>query len=107
MADPDPVKKPVVTGEGIALQMVEQLSELNARLADHAQHDRPLSASIANLLDELNGHFEVISRSMELLLERKGKKLGLIDLAECWVEADEEIMGEDDDDQDGDIPVRH
>lgn len=107
MPDPDPPKKPVVTGEGIALQMVEQLTELNARLADHAQHDRPMAASIANLLDETNGRLEVITRTMELLLERKGKKLGLIDLAECWVEADEEIMGEDDDDDDGDVPVRH
>lgn len=96
------VPKPEMNGSILAAQMIEQLALLNARLEAFIQ----VSGELHSLLDDLCGHFDVVHLAMEKARELKGKvKITAADFAECWVEAADEILPEEDDDDEGDIPA--
>ncbi len=113
--DPHDVPPPPLRGEELALSMVTQLAALNQNFAVRGQLERKQIA----LLDELNGRLEVLTRACVIAAEMKdqGKKVGIGDFAEAMAQADEEIMGdgeeegdeedeEDEEDGEGDIPAR-
>jgi hypothetical protein len=94
-------QKPRLSGEELALHMVEQLTILNSRIGQLIQ----VTEVLGGLADTLNGHFEVVHLAMDLAKALKGKqKPTIIDFAECWVEAADEILPEEEE-EDGDIPV--
>lgn len=84
---------------------VEMMKDLvtNLVLANrNSEAMRELLIELRDLLDELNGNFDVLYRSMEMLNEQRGKKLTLADFAQAWVEADEEMHEEEDEPDQGD-----
>jgi hypothetical protein len=93
--------KPRLSGEELALHMVEQLTILNSRIGQLIQ----ITEGLCGLADTLNGHFEVIHLAMDITKGLKGKqKPTIVDFAECWVEAADEILPEEEG-EGGDIPV--
>lgn len=101
---------PPLSGQELALEMVAQLTQLNANMALQLKMQEQQLA----LTDELNGRLEVLSRACEIVEEMKadGKpKIGFGEFAQAVAQADEEIMGEDgeeeeEEEDDGDIPSR-
>jgi hypothetical protein len=84
-------------GIELAKDLVTNLVQANQNLAI----GRELFIEMRDLLEELCGHFNVVSCTMNKLSEQRGKKLGIADVAEAWVEAEGEVFGEDDDDDGG------
>jgi hypothetical protein len=95
--------KPEMQGTVLAAQMIEQLALLNARLGQFVE----IVPELHSMMDTLCGHFDAIHLAMENATRLKGKmKISIVDFAECWCEAVEEILPDDDDeDQGGDIPT--
>lgn len=79
-------------GQNIAAEMLKNLILLNKRLED----GQVLQERLLEKLDEMVGYHEVYGLMMEILQEKRGKKLGLSDLAEAYLEAADEIMPADD-----------
>lgn len=89
--------KPKPNGDTLAVQMLEAVITLNAQLVVNAQ----IAKDFVEKMDDLIGHFEVIGLTMEILAEMKDKpKLDLKDLARAYIEANEEIFGEGEEDVD-------
>lgn len=94
-------KKPMDSrppGEILAVQMLENLSRSNALI----EGSQKLSQEAVAQLDTLNGWFDVVDRTMELLDEQvsEGKdKISLKDFVKAWVQAADEILGEDEEDE--------
>jgi hypothetical protein len=89
--------KPKPNGDTLAVQMLDTVIALNAQLQENAK----LAAEFIAKMDDLIGHFEVIGLTMEILAEMKDKpKLDLKDLARAYIEANEEIFGEEEEDVD-------
>jgi hypothetical protein len=84
-----------LTGEQLAIAMLENVSLMNKYLEEGAKRQEVL----VNLLDELVDWFNVTDKMFEILHEARGKKLNAADIAEAWGEAADEIFGEDDDDE--------
>ena len=93
-------------GTRLAADMVESLRALHDRVAEQTA----MSTELREAVDQLTAHFEVLGRAMEIICEKKdeGKsKFTLSDFAEAYVEAADEIMpAEDDDDEPGDEDPR-
>lgn len=91
--------------EDIALGMVTNLVELNAKLSGASSS---VLSGLGEMLDTLNAHFDVVHMAMDIAadLKSQGKKIGIGEFAECWKQAADEILpeeeGEDPDDQ-GDV----
>lgn len=105
MAEPEriPSQDP---GARLAADMVESLRALHDRVAEQTA----MNTELREAVDQLTGHFEVLGRAMEIICEKKdeGKsKFSLSDFAEAYVEAADEIMPTDDDeDEPGDEDPR-
>lgn len=92
-------QKPELRGEVLAANMLEQLVIQNQRLGELIQ----VMGALHEMMDTLCGHFDVVHLAMEKSIELKSKqKVTIADFAERWVEAVEEILPEEDDDE-GDI----
>jgi hypothetical protein len=90
-------EKPKPNGDALAVQMMDTLIALQLQLQANAK----LAAEYMEKMDDLIGHFEVIGATMEILAEMKDKpKLDLKDLARAYIEANEEIFGEEEEDVD-------
>ena len=92
-------------GTRLAADMVESLRALHDRVAEQTA----MSTELREAVDQLTGHFEVFGRAMEIICEKKdeGKsKFSLSDFAEAYVEAADEIMPAEDDDEPGDEDPR-
>jgi hypothetical protein len=79
-------------GQNIAAEMLKNIVILNKRMED----GQALQERLLEKLDELVGYHEVYGLTMEILQEKRGKKLGISDLAEAYLEAADEIMPADD-----------
>lgn len=96
----EPEKKPAdgrPPGEILAVSMLEQLARSN----DLVEKGQKLMSEAVGHLDSLNGWFEVLDRTMEILDDQTGtskQKISLSDFAHAWVSAADEIMGEDEED---------
>jgi len=103
---PHPENQPVLTPNEIALEMLNQLTRQNMLLEAKIKIDEQQ----LTLIDELNGRLEVITRACQIVgdMKAEGKiKIGFAEFAEAVNEADEEIMGEDEEEEgEGDIPSR-
>lgn len=92
-------EKPKPNGDTLAVQMLDTVIALNAQLQENAK----LAMEFIQKMDDLIGHFEVIGTTMEILAEMKDKpKLDLKDLARAYIEANEEVFGEEDEPDQGD-----
>lgn len=79
-------------GTALATELVKQLVILNQTLKEN----QALMVEIKESIEDLNDSHEVICRTMEILHEQRGKqKLGLSDLAAAFVEAADEVMPAD------------
>lgn len=88
-----------MTGEQLAAAMVEQLTILNQQIASQIQ----VISEHNELVDTLCGHFDVLHLAMDMAKGLKGKqKITIVDFAECWVEAADEILPEEDENE-GDV----
>ena len=97
-------QKPRLTGEELAASRVEQLVILNERIGQLIQVTSEHNA----LADELCGHFDVVHLAMDHAKGLEGKvKPTIVDFAKCWVEAADEILPEDEEDDGGiRVPLR-
>jgi len=98
-------ENPPLRGEQLALEMVQQLAALNQNMAARIE----LEKSQLALIDELNGRLETLTRACEIMGDKiaDGKpKITIADFAEAMTQADEEIMGEEEEEDEGDIPAR-
>lgn len=92
--------RPQPNGEELPLKMFHALVALQTQLETNAE----LAKEFIQKMDDLIGHFEVVGRTMEILAEMKDKpKLDLKDLARAYIEADEEIFGEGDGEDEEDV----
>lgn len=81
---------------------IEMMKDLVTNLAlsnRNAEVMRDLLVDLRDLIDELNGNFDVLHRTMEMLNEQRGKKLSLADFSQAWTEASEEVYEDDEPDQ--------
>lgn len=92
------VEQPKLTGEQLALAMLENVALMNKYLEEGAKRQEVM----VSLLDELVDWFNVLDKTFEVLHEARGKKLGAADIAQAWCEAADEIFDEDEE-GDGDI----
>lgn len=102
---PHPENQPPLTPQDIALEMLNQLTRQNSLLEAKIKLDEQQ----LELIDELNGRLETVTRACQIVADMKeeGKiKIGFAEFAQAMAEADEEIMGEDEEGE-GDIPARH
>lgn len=89
-------EKPKPNGDALAVQMMETLMGLQAQLSANSK----LASEFIEKMDDLIGHFEVIGLTMEILADMKDKpKLDLKDLARAYIEANEEVFGEGEEDE--------
>ena len=96
---------PADPGARLAADMVESLRALHDRVAEQTA----MNTELREAVDQLTAHFEVFGRTMEIICEKKdeGKsKFSLSDFAEAYVEAADEIMPAEDDDEPGDEDPR-
>jgi len=96
---------PADPGARLAADMVESLRALHDRVAEQTA----MNTELREAVDQLTAHFEVLGRTMEIICEKKdeGKsKFSLSDFAEAYVEAADEIMPAEDDDEPGDEDPR-
>lgn len=102
----EPERIPNDPGARLAADMVENLRALNDRI----EQSISVQAELRESVDQLVGHCEVFSRTMEILVEQadEGKnKWSLKDFAVAYLEAADEIMpAEDDEDEPGDEDPR-
>ena len=90
-------EKPKPNGDVLAVQMLDALIALQVQM----QANSKLAEEFCVKMDDLIGHFEVIGLTMEILAGMKDKqKLDLKDLARAYIEANEEIFGEGEEDVD-------
>ena len=90
-------EKPKPNGDVLAVQMLDTLIALQVQM----QANSKLASELCEKMDDLIGHFEVIGLMMEILAGMKDKqKLDLKDLARAYIEANEEIFGEGEEDVD-------
>lgn len=93
------------TGQLLAAEMLKNLVILNESLKD----GQALHSEMKESVDTLIGHFEIFSRTMEIICEKKdeGKvKFSLSDFAEFYLEAADEIMESEDEPGEEDPRVR-
>jgi regulator of sigma D len=89
--------KPKPNGDALAVQMLDTLIALQVQMQANAK----LASEFCEKMDDLIGHFEVVGLTMEILAAMKDKqKLDLKDLARAYIEANEEIFGEEEEDVD-------
>ena len=96
---------PTDPGARLAADMVESLRALHDRVAEQTA----MNTELREAVDQLTAHFEVLGRAMEIICDKKdeGKsKFSLSDFAEAYVEAADEIMPAEDDDEPGDEDPR-
>lgn len=100
---------PADPAAALAVDMVRSL----VQLGDTIKSSIVLQVELKESIDQLIGHCEVFSRAMEIVVEKKeeGKvKWGLADFAESYLEAADEIMpadGEEEaEEEDGDPDTR-
>lgn len=89
-------------GQNIAAEMLKNLVILN----ENMKTGQEMQEKLLEKLDELVGYHEVYGLMMEILQEKRGKKLGISDLAEAYMEAADEIMPADDEPGEEDPLVR-
>lgn len=105
MAEPGS-RIPEDPGARLAADMVQNLRDLSEKVEQSAA----MNAELRDSIDQLVGHCEVFSRTMEILVEQadEGKnKWSLKDFAAAYLEAADEIMpAEEDEDEPGDEDPR-
>lgn len=81
-------------GAHMAAELVKNLVLAN----ENMKKSQEILTDVRELLDELCGHFSVLGRTMEIVAEKRAEgktKLTLADFVDAWIEADEEILGEE------------
>jgi hypothetical protein len=96
-----------MTGEELAAEMVAQLTLLN----QHFDAQIRAMSELAAQMDTLSAHFDVVHLAMDFAKGLEGKiKPTIVDFAKCWVEAADEILPEEEEEDDGrgdvEVPIR-
>jgi len=96
--------EPANLGVELMKDLVKNLVILN----ENMDVNRTVMLEVRDLLDELNGNFDVLTRAMSILDDvRSGgkKQITLADFAAAYVSADEEVHDDEDEPDGGDPRV--